>query len=52
MVVRVETIPDAPARQTKGHVSEASANVHSRAKRSPFSREYFDYWVPLPDAGP
>lgn len=48
MVVRVDTVPDAPAR-TKGPVSEATANARSRTTRTPFSREYFDYWVPLPD---
>jgi hypothetical protein len=48
MVVRVDTVPDVRAR-TKGPVSEATANAPRRERRHPFSREYFDYWVPLPD---
>ncbi len=50
MVVSVSTRSNAPARGTAGDVSEASANGNGRVERSPFSREYLDYWAPLPEA--
>lgn len=50
MVVRVSERTDVSARPTAGPVSEASANGNSRGERSPFSREYLDYWAPLVEA--
>ena len=49
MVVRVSARTDVSARTT-GDVSEASANENSRGERSPFSREYLDYWASLLEA--
>lgn len=30
-------------------MSGASANEPPQAERKPFSRDYLDYWAPLPD---
>jgi len=48
MVVSVRT-RDVPARPAAGPVSGATANERPRATRRPFSREYLDYWAPLPE---
>lgn len=48
MVVSVRTRGDAPARPA-GPVSGATANEKPRAERRPFSREYLDYWAPIPE---
>ncbi len=49
MVVRVNPPADVPARRTTGPVSEASTNGSDPKERVPFSRDYLDYWDPLPE---
>ncbi len=47
MVVRAKTLPNDPARDPAGHVSEAKPNARPRAGVTSFTREYMDYFAPL-----
>ncbi len=51
MVVKVDSPDDGPARRPSTRdVREATPKRTPPGERAPFSREYLNYWVPLPEA--